>query len=258
MKKNIIIDAGPTNERIDAVMKITNMSTGALGSIVADSLLENYDNQIENIFYICPKLCYKPKTVTKKIKFIQIDSTDDLLNNLEKIFKENKIDAIVHSSAVGDYKGRYVIRAEDLIEEIVESNLSSLPKEEQKKKMLEIFENPKVVCNDDTKISSYEKNLMVMLDLTTKVISKIKKFSPDTRLIGFKLLEGVSEGELYNVAHKLLVKSNADYIVANLLNKIGGGKHFAMIIDKDGILQKCNTKQEIAIVINKLIFNSPT
>ena len=38
--KNIIIDAGPTNERIDAVMKITNMSTGALGSIIADVILE--------------------------------------------------------------------------------------------------------------------------------------------------------------------------------------------------------------------------
>jgi len=29
--KNIIVTSGPTNERIDAVMKITNMSTGALG-----------------------------------------------------------------------------------------------------------------------------------------------------------------------------------------------------------------------------------
>lgn len=40
MKKNIIITSGPTNERIDAVMKITNMSTGALGAIVADTFLE--------------------------------------------------------------------------------------------------------------------------------------------------------------------------------------------------------------------------
>ena len=31
MKQNIIITAGPTNERIDSVMKITNISSGALG-----------------------------------------------------------------------------------------------------------------------------------------------------------------------------------------------------------------------------------
>ncbi len=252
--KNIIIDAGPTNERIDAVMKITNMSTGALGSIVADTLLDMYNEEIGTIFYISSKLSYKPKTVNEKIQFITIDSTDDLINALEKIFKENKIDAIVHSSAVGDYKGKYVIRAEDLIEEIVASDFINLDKDEQRKRLLDIFENPRTICNDDTKISSYEKNLMVKLDLTPKVISKIKEFSENTMLIGFKLLEGVSEEELYEVAHKLLIKNNAQYIVANLLNRIGNGKHFAMIIDKDGIIKKCETKAEIASAIANLIF----
>ena len=47
MKKNIIITAGPTNEKIDAVMKITNMSTGALGNVVAETFLEDKDDEIE-------------------------------------------------------------------------------------------------------------------------------------------------------------------------------------------------------------------
>jgi len=253
--KNIIIDAGPTNERIDAVMKITNMSTGALGSIIADTLMDKFEDEIENLFYISPKLSYKPRTVSDKIKLVQIDSTDDLINALEKLFGEYKIDAIVHSAAVGDYKGKYVIRAEDLIEEILEADLNSLSKEEQRARLLSIFENPTTLCNDKSKISSYEKNLLVKLDLTPKAIAKIKEYSPDTKLIGFKLLEGVSEEELYNVAHNLLVKNNADYIVANLLNQIGNGKHFAMIIDKDGIKQKCDTKAEIADIISNLIFD---
>lgn len=252
--KNIIIDAGPTNERIDAVMKITNMSTGALGSIIADTILKEYGEDIENIFYISPKLCHKPTTISDKIKFIQIDSTDDLLKALEKLFREKRIDAIVHSSAVGDYKGKYVIRAEDIVEEIVESEFFLLSKEQQRERLLKIFENPKAICNDKTKISSYEKNLMVKLDLTPKVISKIKELSPTTKLIGFKLLENVSEEELCDVAHKLLVKNDADYIIANLLNRIGNGKHFAMVVDKNGIKQRCETKQEIAAVIGKLIF----
>ena len=95
---------------------------------------------------------------------------------------------------------------------------------------------------------------MVMLDLTPKVISRIKKLSPETNLIGFKLLEGVSEEELFDVASKLLKKNDANYIVANLLDRIGNGKHFAMIINKDGILTKCHTKQEIAENIAFLIF----
>lgn len=252
--KNIIIDAGPTNERIDAVMKITNMSTGALGSIVADVVLDKFGDEIENLFYISTKLSYKPRVQSDKIKFLQVESTDDLLNTLESLFTNYKIDAIVHSAAVGDYKGRYVIRAEDIIEEIISSNFSNLSTDEQREKLLNIFKNPSAVCNDDTKISSYEENLMVMLDLTPKVISKIKEFSPNTMLIGFKLLEGVSEDELYEVASKLLKKNKADYIIANLLDRIGNGKHFAMVLNKEGILTKCDTKAEIADTIAQLIF----
>lgn len=252
--KNIIITAGPTNERIDAVMKITNMSTGALGSIVADTLFKEHDDEIAKVFYICPKLCYRPKTDSKKIQFVQIDSTQDLMSALERIFKENEIDSIVHSSAVGDYKGGYVARAEDLAEEIVNSDIFSLPKARQVQAILQILKSPSSICNNSTKISSYEENLMVKLDLTPKVISSIKKFSPNTKLIGFKLLEDVSEDELYNVAHNLLLKNSADYIIANLLNKIGAGRHFAMVIDKSGIIKKCETKQEIASIISDLIF----
>ena len=252
--KNIIIDAGPTNERIDAVMKITNMSTGALGSIIADTILSEFGDEIENLFYISTKLSYKPRTKSEKVKLLQVESTDDLINTLEDLFKNYKIDAIVHSAAVGDYKGRYVIRAEDIVEEIINTDFSNLPISDKREKLLNIFKSPKAVCNDDTKISSYEENLMVMLDLTPKVISRIKTLSPNTMLVGFKLLEGVSEEELYNVASNLLNKNHADYIVANLLDRIGGGKHFAMILNKDGILTKCNTKAEIATTISNLIF----
>lgn len=254
MKKNIIVDAGPTNERIDAVMKITNMSTGALGSIIADTILEEFDDEVENLFYISTKLSYKPKIQSPKIKFLQIESTDDLIQTLDTLFAEYSIDAIVHSAAVGDYKGRYVIRAEDLVQEILDSNFETLSLETKRQKLLDIFKNPTSICNDGTKISSYEENLMVMLDLTPKVISRIKAVSPSTQLIGFKLLEGVSEEELFNVANRLLKKNNADYIIANLLDRIGGGKHFAMVIDKDGIVTKCNTKKEIATTIANLIF----
>ena len=90
--------------------------------------------------------------------------------------------------------------------------------------------------------------------LAALLITILKKQSPDTLLIGFKLLEGVSEDELFNVASNLLKKNNADYIVANLLDRIGNGKHFAMIINKNGVLTKCNAKPEIANVISNLIF----
>lgn len=249
----IIVTAGPTNERIDAVMKITNMSTGSMGTTVVETLLEEHENEVDKIYYISPILARKPKE-NKKIEFIEIDSTEDLIKALENIFENDKIDAIVHSSAVGDYKGKYVIRGEDLIQEILEYVKKTNKEDLTKERLLEILESPKSICNDNTKISSYEPHLMTMLTLTPKVISKIKQMAPGVKLIGFKLLEGVEKEHLYEVAHKLLIKNKADYIVANDLSKIGNGKHWGMIIDQDGIVCECNTKKEIAKKITELIF----
>ena len=164
MKKNIIITAGPTNERIDAVMKITNMSTGALGAVITDTFLEDKKDEIGTIFYVSTKLSYKPRIESEKVKFVMVESTDDLICALEKIFSENKIDIIIHSAAVGDYAGKYVIRAEDLVDELLDLIKKSEDKNLiSKETLLNVFENPKSVCNDETKISSYEPHLMTML-----------------------------------------------------------------------------------------------
>lgn len=266
MKKNIIITSGPTNERIDSVMKITNMSTGALGSVFAETLLEDKE-EIGKIFFLSTKMSHKPRTESDKIEYVTIESTQSLIQALEKIFRENKIDIMIHSAAVGDYKGKYSIRAEDLADEIsetviklfeeawlMEGGRGLVSKENLVKDIMGIFENPRAVADDSGKMSSYEPHLMTMFDLTPKVIGMIKKLAPNVKLIGFKLLDGVSQEELLKVAMKLREKNQADYIVANDLSRIGKGKHWAMIVDENGIACECETKKEIALAIKKLVF----
>ena len=253
LKENIIVTAGPTNERIDSVMKITNMSTGKLGAIVADELLQ--EESLGTLFYLSPKLAVKPKTESKKLKLVQIESTIDLLNAIKKIITENKIYGMVHSSAVGDYYGEYTITGEQLAEEIAEKLFNQiLPKEELERKVLSIIEHPESLTDNSHKISSYEKNLMVKLGLTPKVIGHIKELDPNILLIGFKLLDGVEKEELLEVATKLREKNDADYIVANNLAEIHNGMHKATILNKDGIYTECETKQEIAKSLRKILF----
>lgn len=255
MKKNIVITAGPTNERIDAVMKITNMSTGALGSIIAETFLKDEEDEIGTLYYISTKLSYKPRYDGSKVQYVTVESTQDLIDALEEIFSTQKIDIIIHSAAVGDYVGKYVIQAEELVDEIWTMVQNAPSKDEITKEcLMQVFENPKSVCNNDTKISSYEPHLMTMLQLTPKVISQIKQMAPEVTLVGFKLLEGVSKKELYEVASKLREKNHADYIVANDLAKIGHGKHWAMILGENGIVTECTTKKEIAETLEKLLF----
>lgn len=254
MKKKIIITSGPTNERIDSVMKITNMSTGALGCVFAETFLEDKGDEIEKIFFISTKMSYKPRVNSAKLEYVAIESTQDLVEALQKIFSENKIDIVIHSAAVGDYVGKYSIRAEELVDEIW-NTIQTAPAEAITKEMLmAIFENPRAIADNSGKMSSYEPHLMTMYGLTPKVIGMIKKLDPNVKLVGFKLLDGVSKEELLKVATKLRTKNQADYIVANDLSKIGGGMHWAMVVGEDGVVCECQTKKEIALAIEGFMF----
>lgn len=253
MKKNIIVTAGPTNERIDSVMKITNMSTGALGAQIAEELLE--EDELERLYYISPKLAHKPRKGSGKLELLTIESTLDLLNQIKKLLTTTRIDGIIHSAAVGDYYGEYTITGELLAKEIASKlQHKKLTQEEIEKIILDIINHPTTITDNTTKISSYEKNLMIKLGLTPKVISHIKEISPATTLIGFKLLDGVEKEALLQVAENLRTKNKADYIVANNLSQIGNGKHPATIIGENGIYKECTTKKEIAKTLTKILF----
>lgn len=255
MKKNIIITSGPTNERLDAVMKITNMSTGALGAKIADDFIANKNEEIEKLYYLSTKLSRKPTISSTKLECINIETTDDLINELRTLLINNKIDTVIHSAAVGDYKGDYSITASMLAEEIAQKIYNrNQPLEILKEEVLAIIRNPEVKVSDEHKISSYEKDLMFKLTLTPKVIGEIKKISPATDLIGFKLLDGVPLTELIEVATKLREKNQAKYIIANDLSKIGNGKHKAYFVGEQGIEYTCETKEDIAKVLRKVIF----
>jgi phosphopantothenate-cysteine ligase len=230
------------------------MSTGALGAIVAEEFLQE-EEKINKLYYLSPKLARKPRVESDKLELITIESAEDLLRELKKLLLEKKIDAVVHSAAVGDYMGEYAITARMLANEITEKIYSStLTKEELEKYILDIIRNPENVVSDEHKISSYEKDLMFKLSLTPKVIGSIKKESPETQLFGFKLLDGVPHEELIEVATRLREKNQADYIIANDLSTIGNGKHPAYFVGKNGVEYTCETKQDIAKTLKKVIF----
>jgi hypothetical protein len=129
------------------------MSTGALGSVVAEEFLNEEDKNINKLYYLSPKLARKPRIESEKLELITIESAEDLLKELKKLLLEKKIDAVVHSAAVGDYVGEYAITARMLASEITEKTYSSrLSKEELEKYILEIIRNPENVVSDEHKI----------------------------------------------------------------------------------------------------------
>ena len=79
----------------------------------------------------------------------------------------------------------------------------------------------------------------------TKIIGKVKEWNPNIRLIGFKLLVGVSKEELLAAARASLEKNQAELIVANDLTEISSGQHHAYLLGADTVTEAFS-KAEIA------------
>ena len=142
--------------------------------------------------------------------------------------------------AVSDYMKNYVTTLEKL-----KNWLKNGEKDEKMAQNLEIIE--------DNKISSYEKDLVIVLKPTPKIISMIKTLSPSTFLVGFKLLDDVTDEKLLAAASDLRDKNDCDLVVANDLAKIKKGNHWAFILDKNDNMIDCQGKEDIAQKLVKTI-----
>ena len=251
--KKILITAGPTNEYIDEVMKITNMSTGRLGVELTKNYLENGDQ----VTLIATRSVFRGGLFERyglsdnpNLKMVPIETTDDMYKALES--EKGDYDLVIHSSAVGDYKPEFSFTMEAMAEELV--NLISEGKISYED-ILSTLTNPKCKVNDDTKISSYEKHLTVKLGLTPKLISHLREWFPNATLVGFKLLENVTKEHLMEVARKLCVKNNMDYIIANDLHDLRQGQHLSFLINKEGYLDvSFHSTEDIYQETKKMIY----
>ena len=103
----------------------------------------------------------------------------------------------------------------------------------------------KVIGSSKSKISS-DKAVTLKLAPTAKLIKDIKRLSPESFLVGFKLESNLNPKNIFKTVKELFTSSGCDLVVANSLT--GGYKGF--IVNAEGvILAKANNKQKIASVI---------
>ncbi len=249
--KKIIITGGPTNEPIDEVMKITNMSTGSL-SVKLGTLF------LKAGYKVC--LILNRSVNTEKIEALQeaksaltiiaVETTDEMLSALERESENGHTDVLIHASAVGDYKADYTFLLEDLAKYLWEE-IKSGRIESEEALLAAMEDGEKYHIDNSSKISSYQKNLSVKLGLTPKIISQLRGWYEDTLLIGCKLLENVSKEELYEVAHKLCSKNDMDYILANDLADLRQGNTARYLVNKNGFTGRTlDTPEDIFAFVN--------
>ena len=219
----VIITAGGTTEKIDDVRSITNLSTGRLGYVIGNSVLKNFGEKLEKLYYIHGERAIPP--TGDQVISISIGDVSDLEKALKEILQNEKIDAVIHSMAVSDYTVKEITTLEDIKEG--------------------------KTLDASKKISSDIENLVIVMKKTPKVINSIKKWSPNSLLVGFKLLSKVTREELIEIGYHLLMKNKCTFVMANDMNDIKGSAHKGYLIHQDKTYDMMETKEEIAETICK-------
>jgi len=229
----ILITGGPTNEYIDEVMKITNMSTGTFSVTLGEYFLNHGDEVclILNHHVNVDNLMTMPHS-SEKLKFHWVETTDEMVKALKRE-SSNTYDAVIHAAAVGDYKADFSFLMEDMAEELYDAGKKTAGFHSVED-ILKILTNPKCKLDDNSKISSYQSNLTVKLGLTPKIIACLREWYPNAKLIGCKLLENVSKEALFEVAAKLCKKNHMDYILANDLADLRNGLPARYVVNQEG------------------------
>lgn len=233
--KNIIITGGPTNEYIDEVMKITNMSTGSLSISLAKYFLEK--GWVVTLIINRSVSIKSLDTYIKERRLIlhPVETTDEMLTSLKEVSIDGlPYDLLIHAAAVGDYKADFTFLMEELASDVFDGFKEG--RFEDKNDLLAYLKNGTYRIDNDSKISSYQDGLTVKLALTPKIISKLREWYPNSTLVACKLLENVAKEELFEVAQHLAKKNKVDYILANDLNDLRLGRESRYLVNQNGYM----------------------
>jgi phosphopantothenoylcysteine synthetase/decarboxylase len=209
--QSILITSGPTRANIDAVRFITNRSSGRLGSTIGAEALSRGANvtMVTGAGSRKPQKSSMTADAWNRLSIVPIETVSDLIGTLEQeLTQPPYCTAIIHAMAVLDY----------------------VPERVQ-----------------DTKVRSGKEEWTLRLKRTPKVIDRIKEWSPESYLVGFKLEVNKDDAEMCRIACKLMEKTGSDLVVANDLTNIRDERHPALLIgDQGNIVAQPQTKSDIA------------
>jgi phosphopantothenoylcysteine decarboxylase/phosphopantothenate--cysteine ligase len=180
---NCIVTAGPTYEPLDEVRRLTNFSTGRLGTELANYLAARGHTVIlligETATYAGERRAQRVETFT---------TTADLRRKLKAV-SSKKVDGIFHAAAVSDF----------VFGKIFTPNESG--------KLAEI--------KSVNKIPSRAGKLLVELVPTPKIIAELRGWFPRTRIVGWKFVADGAHTDALSAAKQQIAECSTDLCVAN-------------------------------------------
>jgi phosphopantothenoylcysteine synthetase/decarboxylase len=215
----ILITAGGTQERIDQIRCITNMSTGQTALGIAQYL---HGEGYREIIFVHAARAQPMSGALENIPFV---SSFDLESKLKETLQAHDVDVIIHAAAVSDFVVDKIVINGELFEPDLVQKLSSL---------------------DDVEL---------VLRSRSKIIEKLKGFSrkPHPLVIGFKLTNTEDPLDQKDQVLKLSLSDNVDFVVHNELREIKTDSHPTNIYFKDSLMYQGQTKKDLNKDILKII-----
>ena len=180
---NCIVTAGPTFEPLDDVRRLTNFSTGRLGTELANFLAARGHTVT---LLLGESATWPGERRAQTVK--RFSSTADLRDRL-KACARKKVDAIFHAAAVSDFSFGRMFTRDDA------GRLAQF--------------------TPTRKISTRGGSLLVELVPTPKLIAELRGWFPRARLVGWKFEADGARAAALRAARKQLADCATDACVAN-------------------------------------------
>ena len=177
-----VVTAGPTYEPLDEVRRLTNFSTGKLGSELAHFLTEQGHDVALLLGYYAS---YRGELKARKVE--TFTTTADLRARLEALATQGA-GAVFHAAAVSDFTFGGV---------------------------WERSETGELIKRTERKIPTRKGPLLTELKPTSKIISELRGWFPQAQLVGWKYELDGDRALVIDLARQQLAKNRTNACVVN-------------------------------------------
>lgn len=210
----VLVTAGGTEEPIDGVRRLTNLSTGATGAAIA----RHFAARGAEVLLLHAARAALGDQACEREPFTTFE---DLEAALRRVLAARAFDVVVHAAAVGDWA-------------IAAVELDGAARDHRARGKIE-----------------GGRELVLRLRPNPKLIDGLRTWSanPALKVVGFKLTDEPDRGARSEKARALLARGAADLVVHNDLAEIAGSRHRATIYGPEGVLAVTESNEELAEVL---------
>lgn len=174
----VVITCGPSYEPVDEVRRITNFSTGELGTLLSESLAS------AGADVVCLRgvaATHRPPSGAEVRPFT---TNDDLATKFRELGDEGEVDAIFHAAALCDYR----------VERITSTDGAEVA---------------------GAKIASRGGGLTIQLKPATKIIRELRGWFPASSIVGWKYELDGADAEAIAKGRRQIAENDTDACVVN-------------------------------------------